>query len=556
MAATDTTHDVFNQPPLLENYNLFSSDTALTEAVKREGAGWARDELNRYGELCGRAETIRLGFQANEYPPRLRTHDPRGYRIDLVEYHPAYHALMAVAINHGLHARPWTEPRTGAHVARAAFEYMQVQVEAGHGCPLTMSFAAVPTLRKQPNIAAKWEPLLTARHYDPRNVPVSQKHGITLGMGMTEKQGGSDVRANTTRAIPVNDGGGSGAGERYVLRGHKYFLSAPMSDAFLVLAQAPGGLSCFLLPRWRPDGSKNGLEIQQLKNKVGNVSNASAEVEFRSADAWLIGEEGRGVANILEMVALTRFDCMVASAAGMRQAVAQAIHHTAHRKAFGKYLHQQPLMQNVLADLVLEGEAALAMSLRTARTLDHLNDDREAALFRLLAPIGKYWICKRTPGHAYEAMECIGGRGAIEDSIMPRLYREAPINAIWEGSGNIQCLDVFRAIRRQPESLEVFMEELKEASGLNKHYDHQLQRLQQQLAGLKHTDSAQAESEGRRLVESLALAFQACVLLKAGNPLIADAFCLGRFNGNLGGLYGNLPTGIPYREIIERAQPL
>lgn len=552
--ADDLTHEVFNQPPPLEDYNLFSSDAALVQAVEVEGAAWAIDELTAYGEQCGNARTIQLGFQANENPPRLHTHDARGFRVDVVEYHPAYHELMAMAISQGIHARPWSEARAGANVARAAFEYMQVQVEAGHGCPLTMSFAAVPTLRKQGKIAEMWEPLLTSRHYDPRNLPVSQKRGVTMGMGMTEKQGGSDVRANTTTATPITPID-KGPGELYLIKGHKYFFSAPMSDAFLVLAQAPGGLSCFLLPRWRPDNTKNSIEIQQLKNKVGNISNASAEVEFRGAEAWLIGEEGRGVANILEMVALTRFDCMNASAAGMRQAVAQVTHHAAHRQVFGKQLDQHPLMQNVLADLALESEAALAMSMRAARSLDHSHDEREAALFRLLAPIGKYWICKRAPGHAYEAMECLGGRGAVEDSILPRLYREAPINAIWEGSGNIQCLDVFRAIQRKPESLEVFVDELKSAAGLNDYYDRHLQVVDKQLSTLKNTEAEKAEGGGRRLVESLALAFQASTLLKSGSQLVADAFCMGRFGGNLGGLYGNLPEEVPCSDIIERAQP-
>ncbi|MGQ9427115.1 isovaleryl-CoA dehydrogenase [Gilvimarinus sp. F26214L] len=543
------THDVFNQPPLLENYNLFSSDRALVESVERSRAQWATADLQQYGERCGRADTIQLGFQANENPPRLRTHDPRGFRIDRVDYHPAYHQLMDMAISQGIHSLPWTDPRPGAHVARAAYVYMQAQVEAGHGCPLTMTFAALPTLRKEPKIAEMWEPLLTARHYDPRNVPVSQKRGVTIGMGMTEKQGGSDVRANTTRATPIN----GGHGELYSITGHKYFFSAPMSDAFLVLAQAPGGLSCFLVPRWRPDDSKNPIEIQQLKNKVGNVSNASAEVEFRGADGWLIGDERRGVPNIIEMVALTRFDCMVASAAGMRQAVAQAIHHASHREAFGKRLVDQPLMQNVLADLALESEAALAMSMRAAHCLDNQHDERERLLFRLLAPIGKYWICKRTPGHAYEAMECIGGRGAIEDSIMPRLYREAPINAIWEGSGNIQCLDVFRAIQKQPEVLDVFMDELREVSGAHREYDQHVQSLEQQMNILTTGDPWEAQAAGRRVVESMALAFQARVLLSSQANAVSEAFCASRLNGNTGGLYGTLPDGASFRQILERA---
>ncbi|MCW8195808.1 isovaleryl-CoA dehydrogenase [Proteobacteria bacterium 005FR1] len=545
------THEVLNQPPLLQDYNMYSSDLALQEAVRREGGQWAEEGLKDYGEICGSARTIQLGFQANENPPRLHSHDPRGYRIDVVEFHPAYHELMDMAISHGIHSLPWTESRSGAHVARAAYEYMQVQVEAGHGCPLTMTFAALPTLRKQKKIADLWEPLLTARHYDPRNVPVSQKQGITMGMGMTEKQGGSDVRANTTTATPINEG----PGELYSITGHKYFFSAPMCDAFLVLAQAPGGLSCFLMPRWRMDDTKNGIEIQRLKDKVGNRSNASSEVEFRNAEAWLIGEEGRGVANILEMVALTRFDCMIGSSAGMRQAVAQAVHHAAHRHVFGKQLDQQPLMQNVLADLILESEAALAMSMRAARSLDNQHDEHEAALFRLLAPVGKYWICKRTPGHAYEAMECIGGRGAIEDNLMPRLYREAPINAIWEGSGNVQCLDVFRAIQRQPESLEAFMSELQSAKGMHDRYDLHLEAAKKRIGSLKHADPVKAEAEGRILVESLALAFQAATLLKSESDLVADAFCHGRLNGMTSGLYGNLPGDLRFQQIIERARP-
>lgn len=542
------THQVTNQPPLLQNYNLFSSDRALQSAVAREGAAWAVAELADYGERCGRAETIQWGFQANEYPPRLRTHDSRGYRIDLVEYHPAYHQLMDMAITQGIPSRTWREPRAGAHVARAALMYMQVQIEAGHVCPLTMSFAAVPTLRKQPNLAAIWEPLLAAPYYDPRNCPAPEKKGITLGMGMTEKQGGSDVRSNTTEATLVDGNAG-----RYSITGHKYFFSAPMCDAFLVLAQAPGGLSCFLMPRWRCDGNKNGIEIQRLKDKVGNIANASSEVEFRDAEAYLIGEEGRGVANILEMVSLTRFDCMVASAAIMRQAVAQAIHHCTHRHTFGKPLIEQPLMQNVLADLSLESEAALAMSMRTARALDNISDENEALLFRLLAPLGKYWICKRTPGHTYEAMECLGGRGAIEDNIMARLYREAPINAIWEGSGNIQCLDVLRAIQKQPKSLEVFVEHLGESRNLNSDYDQHFAKVQDKVRLLVAPDSVTQESEARRFVETFVLAFQASALLQAGDETVSDMFCRSRLSQQHGRLYGTLPHSSSLSAICQRA---
>ena len=552
MTTTNATHTVTNQPPLLEAYNMFTSDEALVEAVHREGAGWAIAELASYGATMGQADMIHRGYQANEHPPRLRTHDARGYRIDCVEYHPAYHELLRGAIRHGLHAKPWTNPRPGVHVARAAFNYLQTQVEAGHGCPLTMTFAAIPTLRKQPDVADMWEPLVTACEYDPRNIPMTEKPGVTLGMAMTEKQGGSDVRANATTAQPTGSGG---PGSLYTVTGHKYFVSAPMSDAFLVLAQAPQGLSCFLLPRWAPDGTKNAIELQQLKRKMGNVSNASAEVELRGAIAWLIGEEGRGVANILEMVALTRFDCMVGSAASMRQAVAQATHHARYREAFGKRLDQQPLMQNVLADLIIESEAALALSLRTARSLDLASDDGERALFRLLAPIGKYWICKRAPAHAYEAMECIGGRGAIEDCLMPRLYREAPINAIWEGSGNIQCLDIFRAIRRNPESLDAIVDELRAAAGLNDYYDEHRIQLENRLAKLQKVAAEASEYSGRELTEALALALQASVLLRSDCASIAQAFCLGRLAEGTSGLFGALPGGIGCDEIIDRARP-
>lgn len=552
MGTMSATHTVTNQPPVLEDYNLFTSDAALVEAVHREGASWAVTELATYGEVIGQADVIRLGYQANEHSPRLRTHDSRGHRVDHVEYHPAYHELLGGAIRHGLHSKPWTDPQPGAHVARAAFNYLQTQIEAGHGCPLTMTFASIPTLRKQRDVAELWEPLVTACEYDPRNTPMTEKRGVTLGMAMTEKQGGSDVRANTTIAQPKGSGG---PGALYALTGHKYFVSAPMSDAFLVLAQASRGLSCFLLPRWAPGGAKNAMELQQLKRKMGNVSNASAEVELRGADAWLIGDEGRGVANILEMVALTRFDCMVGSAAGMRKAVAQATHHARYREAFGKRLDQQPLMQNVLADLIIESEASLALSLRTARALDLVSDDSERALFRLLAPIGKYWICKRAPAHAYEAMECVGGSGVIEECVMPRLYREAPINAIWEGSGNIQCLDIFRAISRNPESLDAVVDELRAAAGLDDHYDEHCKLLEVRLTKLRTKANEISEYSGRALTESLALALQASVLLRAESASIAQAFCLGRLGEGASGLFGALPEGICCDEIIDRARP-
>ena len=543
------THTVENQPQPLQDYNLYLEDRALREAAAREGAGWAEDSLQAFGALTGSQEVIDLGFQANENKPVLHTHDRYGRRVDEVRFHPAYHRLMQISIEHGLHASHWTDPREGAHVARAAKFYMQSQVEAAHCCPITMTSAAIPALRMQPDLAALWEPKILARHYDGRNVPDSQKEGVTIGMAMTEKQGGSDVRANSTRAIPLGSGG---PGQPYELVGHKYFVSAPMCDAFLVLAQAPGGLSCFLLPRWRPDGSKNPLQIQRLKNKMGNVANASSETELRGAFAWMVGAEGRGVATILKMVSMTRFDCMIGSAAGMRQAAVQALHHCAQRAAFGKLLAQQPLMQNVLADLVLESEAALAMTMRIAGALDRSEqDESEKLLVRIGTAVGKYWICKRTPGHAYEAMECIGGSGVMEDSIMPRLFRESPVNSIWEGSGNVQCLDMLRAMQREPGSVETYMAEVKRAAGANRHLDQFLAQL-----GNEFADLSDIEYRARTIVEKMALGLQASLLVRHAEPAVADAFCAARLSGQVSGLvYGMLPRGADCAAIIRRATP-
>jgi len=542
------THEVKNQPPVLENYNLFEQDCALSEGIGREGAGWARAELARYGEMTGRADIIELGYQANEHKPVLHTHDRHGHRVDLVRFHPAYHRLMEIAIEEGLHSSPWTDPRPGANVARAAKYYMHSQVEAAHCCPITMTFAAVPSLRKQPELADQWLERITARTYDPRNVPDNEKAGVTIGMAMTEKQGGSDVRANSTRAYPVGNGG---PGQAYELVGHKYFVSAPMCDAFLVLAQAPGGLSCFLLPRWRPDGSKNPLQIQRLKNKMGNVANASSETELRGALAWMVGEEGRGVRTIIEMVAMTRFDCMIGSSAGMRQAVAQITHHCRHRSAFGAPLSQQPLMQNVLADLALESEAAIATTLRVARALDAPDDPAEQLFLRLATAVGKYWICKRTPNHAYEAMECIGGSGVMEDCIMPRLLRESPVNAIWEGSGNVQCLDVLRALHKEPQVLDAFLAETAKATGSDARFDRFLDALKNEFSNPDNL-----EYRARNLVDRLALALQASLLIRNGNGALADAFCAGRLESHGGLNYGNLPAGVDCDSIIRRATPL
>ncbi|HLT26798.1 MAG TPA: isovaleryl-CoA dehydrogenase [Zeimonas sp.] len=543
------THEVINVARDLVDYNLYEQDAALKEAVRREGADWAEAELSAFGARIGTAEYLELGVLANRVPPELDTHDRFGNRIDLVRFHPAYHTLMKTAIEQGLHSSPWTEPRVGAHVARAAGIYLHSQVEAGHQCPVTMTFAAVPTLRTTPQLAALWEPRITARVYDPRNVPDTQKKGLTIGMAMTEKQGGSDVRANTTRAYPV--GLAQGPGEAYELVGHKFFVSAPMCDAFLALAQAPGGLSCFLLPRWRPDGSKNPLQVLRLKRKMGNVSNASSETELRGALAWMVGEEGRGVRTIIEMVAMTRFDCMVGSSAGQRAAVAQALHHCSMRSAFGKLLNQQPLMRNVLADLVLETEGSLALTMRIARALDsRAADEHEELLVRLVTAVGKYWICKRTPQHAYESMECIGGSGVMEDSPFPRLFRESPVNAIWEGSGNVQCLDVLRAMQKMPATVDAFFAELAKAKGANAALDRYVAALRGEFA-----DLADLEYRARDVVDRMALAIQAALLVQHAPAMIADAFCASRLEAAGHHNYGALPRGVDCEGIIARATP-
>ena len=542
------THQVTNVSCELAGYNMYAQDAALREAVAREGAAWVEADLHRFGQLTGSAEYLELGALANKFQPELETHDRFGHRIDLVKFHPAYHRLMATAVEHGLHSSPWSAPRAGAHVARAAGNYLHTQVEAGHGCPITMTFAAIPTLRLQPELAALWEPRITARSYDPRNLPDGQKTGLTIGMAMTEKQGGSDVQANSTRAYPVGQGG---PGQMYELVGHKYFVSAPMCDAFLVLAHTERGLSCFLLPRWRPDGSKNPLQVLRLKKKMGNASNASSETELRGALAWMVGEEGRGVRSILEMVAMTRFDCMVGSSAGMRMALSQALHHCAHRSAFGARLNQQPLMQNVLADLALESEAAMVLSMRMARALDQrAASSHEDLLVRLMTAVGKYWICKRTPQHAYEAMECIGGSGVMEDSMFPRLFRESPVNAIWEGSGNVQCLDVLRAMAKTPEVVQAFFDELRPTQGQNALLDAQVLALHQELA-----DPAELPYRARHVVERMALAMQASLLLRGAPGLVADAFCAARLAGQGSFHYGALPRGVDVAAIIARATP-
>ncbi|KQZ56050.1 DNA alkylation response protein [Lysobacter sp. Root559] len=536
------THRVENQPPSFAPRDLWRDDHALREAVTREGGGEHAQRLAAYGELAGDA-LYALSFDAHRDRPRLRSHDRTGQRIDLVEFHPNYHALMQAAIEHGVAGYSWHHGGAGAHVARAALSYLHHQVEPGTSCPLTMTHAAVPVLRHAPALA-EWAAKAAAPHYDGRDRPMRDKAGVTLGMGMTEKQGGSDVRANQTVATPLS-------GDEYRLVGHKWFFSAPMSDAFLVLAQAPGGLSCFLLPRWRGDGSRNALRLIRLKDKLGDWSNASSEVEFEGAWAQRIGEEGRGVATIIEMVMLTRLDCMLGSAAEMRMALAQALHHTRHRHAFGKALAEHALMRNVLADLAIESEAALQFSLRLARAVDAAPlDPRQAAFARIATAVGKYWVCKRAPAFVNEAQECLGGAGYVEESLLPRLYRQAPLNSIWEGSGNIQCLDVLRALAREPEAGRAVLDELRRSRGADAALDARIAELEPVLDGGQRIEEGQA----RHWVERLALALQAAVLLKAGSPC-AEAFCRSRLGGAHGLAFGTLPNDIGFAAILQRALP-
>ncbi len=543
LASADT---VANQPPPCQDTNLFADDVALREAVEREGGGWIAERAYAYGTLLGQAETLRLGDLANHHAPTLHTHDRWGNRIDEVEYHPAYHELMRLGVEAELHALPWTSDRPGAHVARAALAFLHHQADEGTSCPLTMTFAVVPSLRLQPDVAAEWEPRALSSAYDPRPLPADQKRGALFGMAMTERQGGSDVRANTTRAVPI---GAGGPGGEYTLHGHKWFCSAPMNDAFLVLAQAPGGLSCFLLPRWLPDGQRNVVHIDRLKDKLGNRSNASAEIRLEGAWARMVGQEGRGVATIIEMVRHTRLDCAWGSAATLRRAVAEAIHHCAHRAAFGRLLIDQPLMKNVLADLCLESEAATALAFRLARGFDQAAHDPAARAFtRLATAIGKFWITKRAPAVTLEAMECLGGSGYVEECVLPRLYRDAPVNSIWEGSGNIQCLDVLRALRHDPDALDVYLAEVRPAQGTDARLDRYLARL---ASDVRATDEAGA----RRLTERLALALQASLLVRHAPPAVADGFLAGRLADDGGLAFGCLPSGVDCDAIIARSRP-
>ena len=542
------THDVTNQPPPLAPYDA-SDDTALLEGLRREGAGWAEDGLRRLGRRAGSAEAQDWGDLANRHEPVLRTHDRYGNRIDEVEYHPSWHRLLRVAVGEGLAGAPWADDRPGAHVARTAGGLVWGHTEAGHGCPTSMTYAAVPALRGTPELAKVYEPLLTGREYEPGLRTPTEKRGLLAGMGMTEKQGGSDVRTNTTTATPTAEPG------VYTLRGHKWFTSAPMCDVFLVLAQvAPGrgqgGLSCFLVPRVLPDGTRNTFRIQRLKDKLGNRSNASSEPEFDGTVAWLVGPEGQGVKTIIEMVNCTRLDCVMSSATLMRKTLVEAGHHARHRSAFGARLLDQPLMRNVLADLALESEAATALTLRLAGAADRAvrGDTAEAAFRRIATAVGKYWVTKRGPAFTAEALECLGGNGYVEESGMPRHYREAPLLSIWEGSGNVNALDVLRALGRSPATAHALFAELALARGADTRLDAAVARLE---TGLTEA----SETGARRLVELMALTLQGSLLVRHAPPAVADAFCATRLGGDWGHAFGTLPSTAGLGSILARSLP-
>jgi putative acyl-CoA dehydrogenase len=538
---TADTHVVTNQPPPLVGHDV-ADDAVLLEGLRREGAGWYTEDLHRIGRLAGSEQVQRWAEEANRCEPVLRTHDRYGNRIDEVDFHPSYHSLMDVAISEGLGGAPWADDRPGAHVARAAGFMVWSSAEQGHGCPVSMTYAVVPALRHAPQLAAVYEPLLTSRVYDPGMRAPAGKRGLLAGMGMTEKQGGTDVRANTTTATEQPDG-------TWRLRGHKWFTSAPMNDLFLVLAQAPGGLSCFLVPRVLPDGSRNTFRIQRLKDKLGNRSNASSEPEFDDTVGMLVGAEGQGVRTIIDMVTMTRLDCILGSASGIRTALAQAAHHVRHRRVFGAELIDQPLMRNVVADLSIESEAATTLALRVAGAADRAQrgDTQEKAFLRLATAVGKYWVCKRQPAAVAEALECLGGNGYDEASGMPRLYREAPLNGIWEGSGNVNALDVLRALSREPGSLEAYSAEIEAAAGADARLDAAWRELR---GALVLTEDAALGA--RRLVERMALVLQGSLLVRHAPAAVADAFCASRLAGDRGLAFGTLPTGLDLAAAIER----
>jgi putative acyl-CoA dehydrogenase len=547
----DDVRETFNQAPALTGHNLYLIDTTLVEAVHREGAGWAERQLRDVGQTLGGEEAQRWGFDANENEPQLHTHDRFGNRRDEVTFHPSWHQLMRIAIENQAHSLPWIETKKGANVARAGLFMLLAQNELGHTCPVSMTFSSIAALRCDPELTAQWESRILSPKYDPRLLPSGEKSGVLVGMGMTEKQGGSDVRANTTRAERL------GQSREFHITGHKWFCSAPMCDAFLILAQAPKGLSCFFLPRWTPSGERNKFRIQRLKRKMGNRSNASSEVEFAAAWAQLVGEEGRGVQTIIEMVNCTRLDCVIAAAALMRQGALQAVHHARHRKTFGRRLIEHPLMQNVLADLILESEAATSLMIRLAKSFDARGaDEQERGFARIATAVSKYWLCKRSPVQVGEALECLGGNGYVEESVMPRLYREAPLYSIWEGSGNVICLDVLRSLAKEPAALDALIEEMRLGTSDDKQLqahvsdvEFSLRKYAQQVAKDGGSDS---QWEARRLSEKAALALQASLLLRHAPAELAEAFCQTRLGGDYGHTFGTLPKGTAAQAILDR----
>lgn len=536
------THEVMNQPPPMEDINLFTSDMVLQDAVGREGGAAHGVHLSGFGARAGSAETAEWAMQANRNAPELKTFDRYGQRIDEVAFHPAYHKLMELGLSGGFAARAWTS-ETGGHVAHAALLYMMAQAEPGVCCPMTMTYAVLPALSHAPALASEWRPRIAGGVYDPASRPAAEKRGVTLGMAMTEKQGGSDVRANATEAKPL--GGGV-----FELKGHKWFCSAPMCDAFLTLAYSPGGLSCLLVPRWRKDGERNAMHIMRLKDKLGDRANASSEIEYHGAEAYLVGEEGRGVRTIIEMVQHTRLDCTVAPASYMRQALANAVWHTSHRTAFQRRLVDQPLMARVLADMAVESEAATVLAFRVARSFDDAaRGDRHAALFqRIATPVAKYWLNKRVVNFVYEAMESHGGAGYVEEGVMPRLFRQSPLNSIWEGSGNVICLDVLRALGREPETAMALIGELEQARGAYAALDRAIEAVKARLA------LRPEEGLARRLVEEMALALQGALLARSAPAFIADAFMATRFGEGGGNAYGAFDASIDVSKVLERAR--
>ena len=547
-AVAYATHEVLNQPGALENYNAFGGDKALTEAAQAFSAGWAKDHLQNTGAMVGSARVQHLARQANRHLPELRTHDRFGNRIDTVEFHPAYHELMGLIYGSETHSFAWTQNRPGAQVARGVLSYLWNQGENGICCPMGMTFASIPALRHDPSLLAEWSPLINSAVYDPAAVYAGEKKGATVGMAMTEKQGGSDLRATITTARPASARRGSGA--PYLITGHKWFFSVPMSDLFLTLAQTESGLSCFLATGWLPDGSRNRLKLQRLKDKCGNKSNASSEVEFHDLHAVMVGDEGRGIRTIIEMAHVTRLDFAIGSSGLMRQALSQAIHHTSNRRAFQRSLVDLPIMRNVVADLAVESEGLMWMSMRLAAALDRSPTDRaEALLSRICTPVAKYWACKRAPAFVVEALECHGGNGFIADHLMERLYREAPLNGIWEGTGNVICLDVLRSMQREPETVGVFLDEVRLARGGNPGLDAYADGLARRLA-----DPAGLEPVARRVVEMMAFALQASLLVRFSAPAVADAFCATRLDGDWGQAFGTMPMGLDTQAIVDRAR--